>query len=251
MYRFFQHTFALGLILGSGFTAVAQTSDSATPVAVAVVGAAPAAQSSPNSGFEPLAARRWELGPFVNLGTGVAQNFNDQFFAAGFQVGRNLTPIIHAGPLTGRFEFGGNIMPLWQAYTPSPYSQVVTSGSTQITQNYGGGTFTGASITPVVFRWNFATRTPRLTPWFQAAAGVVYTTHKFPPTLEVPQGTPGGTSVFNFRSGGGFGLHYFTRPRRSVDFLLSAEHISSASLGDKNPGINASLQLQLGYTWWK
>ncbi|WP_263354513.1 acyloxyacyl hydrolase [Acidicapsa acidisoli] len=254
MYRFFQCTFALGLILGSGFAVAAETTGpdgSAVSASVDAVAGAPAAQSSPASGFEPLAARRWELGPFVNVGTGVAQNSSDHFFAAGFQVGRNLTPIIHAGPLSGRFEFGGNIMPLWQAYTPSPYSQMVPAGGTQITQNFGGGTFTGASITPVVFRWNFATRTPRLTPWFQAAAGVVYTSHKFPPTLEVPQGTPGGTSVFNFRSGGGFGVHYFTRPRRSVDFLLSAEHISSASLGDKNPGINASLQFQLGYTWWK
>jgi lipid A 3-O-deacylase len=257
LYRFFQCIFVLGLILGSGFFAVAETPDpaisatSAMPASVVAVTGAPAGQSSPASGFEPLAARRWELGPFVNLGSGVAQNLSDYFFAAGFQAGRNLTPIIHAGPLTGRFEFGSNIMPLWQAYTPSPYSQVVTSGGAQVTQNYGGGTFTGASITPVVFRWNFATRTPRLTPWFQAAAGVVYTSHKFPPTLEVPHGTPGGTSVFNFRSGGGFGMHYFTRPRRSVDFLLSAEHISSASLGDKNPGINASLQFQLGYTWWK
>ncbi len=249
LYRFSQITLALGLMLGSGFAAVAETPDPAVPVLV--VAAAPAAQASTASGFEPLAARRWELGPFVNLGAGVGDRFGYYFFAPGFQIGRNLTPILHAGPFSGRFEFGGNIMPLWQAYTPSPYSQVVTSGGSQITQHIGGGTFTGASITPVVFRWNFATASPRWTPWFQAAAGVVYTTHKFPPTVEVPEGTPGGTSVFNFRSGGGLGLHYFTRPRRSIDFLLSAEHISSASLGDKNPGVNASLQLQLGYTWWK
>jgi hypothetical protein len=36
-----------------------------------------------------------------------------------------------------------------------------------------------------------------------------------------------------------------------VDFALNLEHISSASLGDKNPGVNASVQFQLGYTWWK
>jgi len=28
-------------------------------------------------------------------------------------------------------------------------------------------------------------------------------------------------------------------------------HISSASLGDRNPGVNASVQVQLGYTFWK
>jgi lipid A 3-O-deacylase len=249
LYRFFRSTFALGLILGLGFAAIAETPDPAAPVSL--LGAPPAAQAAQAAGFEPLGARRWELGPLVNVGFGVADRAGYYFFAPGFEVGRNLTPVLHAGPLSGRFEFGGNILPLWQAYTPSPHTQVVPAGNTQITQNIGGGTFTGVSITPVVFRWNFATASPRFTPWFQAAAGVVYTTHKFPPTVEVPEGTPGGTSVFNFRSGGGLGLHYFTRPRRSIDFLLSAEHISSASLGDKNPGVNASLQLQLGYTWWK
>jgi hypothetical protein len=258
LYRFLKCSFALALILGAGFAATAETPDTDPPIdppaPVALVAAGPAAsaaQTAPASGFEPLAARRWELGPFVNVGFGVGDRTGYYFFAPGFQLGRNLTPIIHAGPLSGRFEFGGNIMPLWQAYTPSPYTQVITTGDVKVTQQVGGGTFTGVSVTPVVFRWNFATASPRFTPFFQAAAGVVYTSHKFPPTVEVPEGTPGGTSVFNFRSGGGMGLHYFTRPRRSIDFLLSAEHISSASLGDKNPGVNASLQLQLGYTWWK
>lgn len=256
LYRFFQCILTSGA-LGFGVLGMACASsfgaelpDPTTAVTSALVSPAPG-QTAPAPGFEPLAARRWEMGPFVNFGSGVGDRTGYYFFAPGFQLGRNLTPIIHAGPLTGRFEFGVNVMPLWQAYTPSPHSQVVNSGGTQITQNIGGGTFTGASITPVVFRWNFATRSPRFTPWFQAAAGVVYTSHKFPPTVEVPEGTPGGTSVFNFRSGGGLGAHYFTRPRRSIDFLLSAEHISSASLGDKNPGVNASLQFQLGYTWWK
>jgi lipid A 3-O-deacylase len=257
LYRFSNFALTAGLAFGVAFAAGAESpgpfaSGPAAPATVdAAIFAAAPAQTAPASEFQPLAARRWELGPFVNVGSGIGDRSGYYFFAPGFQVGRNLTPILHAGPLTGRFEFGSNIMPLWQAYTPSPHTEVVTSGSEQITQNIGGGTFTGASITPVVFRWNFATRSPRFTPWFQAAAGVVYTTHKFPPTVEVPEGTPGGTSVFNFRSGGGLGLHYFTRPRRSIDFLLSAEHISSASLGDKNPGVNASLQFQLGYTWWK
>jgi lipid A 3-O-deacylase len=33
-------------------------------------------------------------------------------------------------------------------------------------------------------------------------------------------------------------------------FSANAVHISSASLGDKNPGVNASVQFQIGYTWW-
>jgi lipid A 3-O-deacylase len=197
------------------------------------------------------ASRKWEFGPFLNYGNGLGDRSDYHFFAAGFQAGRTVTPVIHAGPLTGRFELGMNIMPLWQAYTPAPQTETIDTPNGPITQNIGGGTFTGISVTPVVFRWNFRPESRRLMPWFQAQGAVVYTTHKFPPTIEVPEGTPGGTSVWNFRSGAGVGFHYFTRPRRSVDFALNAEHISSASLGDKNPGVNASLQFQVGYTWWK
>jgi lipid A 3-O-deacylase len=28
-------------------------------------------------------------------------------------------------------------------------------------------------------------------------------------------------------------------------------HISNASLGDANPGVNATVQFQIGYSWWK
>jgi lipid A 3-O-deacylase len=235
-----------------GVTAIAQE---AAPVVNAAISAATGAglAANPAPAESSPASRRWEFGPFVNYGNGVGDRSDYHFFAVGFQAGRMMTPIVHAGPFTGRFELGGNVMPLFQAYTPAPFVTYVQPPNTNILvpQQNGGGTFTGASITPVVFRWDFKPESRRVMPWFQAQAGVLYTTHKFPPTVEVPEGTPGGTSVWNFRSGGGIGFHYFIRPRRSVDFALNAEHISSASLGDKNPGVNASLQFQVGYTWWK
>jgi lipid A 3-O-deacylase len=238
-----------GLIFSAAIYAHGQPANSFSTM----ITAAPALDASGSTQFQSLAERKWELGPFVNYGNGVGDRSDYHFFALGFQAGRNLTPVIHAGPLSGRFELGANIMPLWQAYTPAPFRTAVpvTTEFPGGVEQTGGGTFTGFSVTPVVFRWNFVTRSPRFTPWLQAQGAVLYTTHKFPPTVEVPKGTPGGTSVFNFRSGGGIGFHYFTRPRRSLDFALNAEHISSASLGDKNPGVNASLQFQLGYTWWK
>ena len=49
----------------------------------------------------------------------------------------------------------------------------------------------------------------------------------------------------------GVGVHYFTRPKRSIDLGVNAVHISSASLGDRNPGVNASIQVQVGYTFWR
>ena len=104
---------------------------------------------------------------------------------------------------------------------------------------------------PVIFRWNFLTKSRRIQPWFQAAGGVIYTTHKFPPDVLVPHGTPGGTSVWNFSPQGGFGIHYFKRSGRSIDIGVNGVHISSASLGDRNPGVNASVEVQVGYTFWK
>ena len=39
--------------------------------------------------------------------------------------------------------------------------------------------------------------------------------------------------------------------KRSIDLGVNGVHISSASLGDRNPGVNASIQVQVGYTFWK
>lgn len=195
--------------------------------------------------------RSWEYGPFVNFGNGAGgDRSNYRFTALGIQAGKILTPPLHAGILSGQFEYGVNIMPFWQAYTPAPHEQTFIFEGQTYTFPIGGGTYTGASITPAVFRWNFLTHS-HIEPWFQAAGGLIYTTHKFPPDVLVPHGTPGGTSVWNFSPQGGIGVHYFTRSGRSFDLSANAVHISSASLGDHNPGVNALWQIQLGYTFWK
>jgi lipid A 3-O-deacylase len=199
--------------------------------------------------------RSWEYGPFVNWGTGVGDRSDYKFFWAGFQLGKPLSPVVHAGIFSGQFELGGNIMPLWQAYTPAPHEVEYTcsgpSGPISCSLPVGGGTFRGVSLTPVIFRWNFLTRSRRIQPWFQGAGGLIYTTHKFPPNLLSVDGIDGGTSVWNFSPQGGVGVHYFTRPKRSIDLGVNAVHISSASLGDRNPGVNASIQVQVGYTFWR
>ena len=197
-------------------------------------------------------AKSWEYGPFVNWGTGVGDRSDFKFFSAGFELGKPISRPLHAGILSGQFELAGNIMPLWQAYTPAPHVQTYPcpEGGTCLAQ-IGGGTFTGLSLTPVIFRWNFLTHSRRIQPWFQGAGGLIYTSHKFPPDVLVTHGTPGATSVFNFSPQGGIGIHYFTRAKRSIDLGVNAVHISSASLGDRNPGVNASIQVQVGYTFWK
>jgi hypothetical protein len=197
-------------------------------------------------------SHRWEYGPFANYGFGVGDRSSYKFLSAGFQLGKPVFPAVHAGVFSGRFELGGNIMPLWQAYTPAPHNETFSfPGIPPYVAPVGGGTFRGVSLTPAILRWNFITSSKRVKPWFQGAGGVIYTTHKFPPAQLVPQGTPGGTSVWNFSPQGGIGVHYFVRPERSVDLGVNAVHISSASLGDRNPGVNASIQIQVGYTYWK
>jgi lipid A 3-O-deacylase len=201
-------------------------------------------------------ARSWEYGPFINWGTGVGDRSDYKFLSAGFQVGKPLTGVLHAGILSGQFELGANVMPLWQAYTPAPHEQQATCVEPNGQPDscilpFGGGTFYGVSITPVIFRWNFATHSKRFQPWFQGAGGLIYTTHKFPPNFLSTGTIDGGTSVWNFTPQGGIGARYFTRANRSIDLGVNAVHISSASLGDRNPGVNASIQIQVGYTFWR
>jgi lipid A 3-O-deacylase len=235
--RFLKLAIAFGLIGGAAMAAICEAQSTA--------GNSAAANSESKTGGN------WEVGPFVQVGNGVGERSDFHFFAMGVQGGRNLTPVVGKGFFRGRFELAGNIMPFWQAYTPPPHDMIVTSEGQQYVVQVGGGTYTGMSITPVIFRWNFVPKSSKFQPWAQAAGGVIYTTHKFPPEILVAHGMPGGTSVFNFSPQGGFGLRYFTSPKRSIDFGGNAVHISSASLGDRNPGVNASLQFTLGYTWWK
>ncbi len=208
-----------------------------------------------DTGANPVAevrnARSWEYGPFINWGKGVGDRSDFNFLWGGAQLGKTLTPVLHAGIFSGQFEYGGNIMPLWLAFTPAAHEQTFSYQGVVYTQPIGGGRFVGLSLTPVILRWNFLTKSRRIQPWFQGAGGLIYTTHKFPPDVLVQHGYPGGTSVWNFSPQGGIGMHYFLRSRRSIDLGVNAVHISSASLGDRNPGVNASIQVQVGYTFWK
>jgi hypothetical protein len=254
-----------GILAAATSIATAQTSSgSAAGAGGRPLITGPGIQSLPvNPVAEVRENRSWEYGPFVNGGTGVGNRSDFKFLSAGFQLSKVLSPVAHAGIFSGQFEFGGNIMPLWQAYTPAPHLQnfkcidPATGEPYTCPLMFGGGAFRGVSLTPVILRWDFLTKSRRIQPWFQGAGGLIYTTHKFPPNVEstpavngVP-GINGGTCVWNFAPQGGFGIHYFTRAKRSIDLGVNGVHISSASLGDRNPGVNASVQVQLGYTFWK
>lgn len=230
--------------------------------AVAAMAVAEPSEAGTDDPANPVAQVRknqsWEYGPFINWGTGVGDRSSYKFLWGGFQLAKPVSPVVHAGILSGQFEFGGDIMPLWQAYTPAPHSAQYTCVTPQgtaytCTLPVGGGTFRGVSIEPVILRWNFLTRSRRFQPWFQGAGGLIYTTHEFPPNVmsNPAENIDGSTSVWNFSPQGGLGLHYFTAAKRSIDLGVNAVHISSASLGDRNPGVNASIQIRVGYTFWK
>ena len=202
-----------------------------------------------------------EYGVIVQGGKGVTDQRDDfKFIMAGVHAGKVLTGNVGPGLLHGNFEYAVEAFPFWQSYTPKfQRAQCVAGsspGSVVCSPLYTvGGTYTGITLTPIILRWNFA-GTHRIAPWAQGAGGVLWTNHKYPafgsPVLTLGNDGPGTeASVWNFTPQGGIGLHCFIRPRRSIDVSANAVHISSASLGDKNPGVNASVQFSLGYTWWK
>jgi lipid A 3-O-deacylase len=164
----------------------------------------------------------WNLGVFLVGGTGIAQDSNIQNFGVGGRGGRVFMHEAGPGFLRGTLEWNAEVMPFHQFYGQ-------------------GETATGAVINPLIVKWNF-TGGKKLIPFFEVVGGTVFTNKNFP---------PGDTSTINFNSGAGVGMHVFSRSNRSIDLDLRAVHISNASLGNHNPGVNASLQFTVGYTWWK
>lgn len=223
-----------------------------TAIAVAQSGSSVPAQ---------IGDRAWNVGVLFQGGKGVTDMRDDfRFYMAGAHLGKVLTPELGRGALRGKFEYAAEIFPYWQSDTPrfQRYRCNGVAGQDAIacTGPYTvGGTFHGASITPIILRWNF-TAGQRFVPWVQAAGGVLWTNHKYPAYGQGPinlgnDGPNSDASVWNFTPQGGVGLHYFVKPRQSLDFGANGVHISSASLGDRNPGVNASVQFSVGYTWWK
>jgi lipid A 3-O-deacylase len=214
--------------------------------------------------------RPFEWGVLAQGGFGVTENRNSfRFFMAGVHAGKVLTGNAGHGVMRGNFEYAMELWPLWQSYTPKGQRQncvPVTgfSGLVDCSPPFKiGGTFTGASLTPIILRWNFV-GTSHFSPWVQGAGGLLWTNHKYPAYGGPPISSGGitnssignnaansDTSVWNFTPQFGVGVHCFVSAHRSVEFGANAIHISSASLGDKNPGVNASVQFTLGYSWWK
>ena len=170
-----------------------------------------------------LRREHWNFAVFAGGGSGVGERSNVQMFRVGVRVGRVMTGELGHGWAKGTFELAGEI---------TPVDYVFWSGYKNV---YGFG------VTPVDMKWNF-TSGKHLVPFVEAAAGVMWSNANVP---------PGDTSQINFTPGGGGGMHIFLRPNHALTWTLRAVHISNASLGNHNPGVNASIQASLGYTWFK
>jgi hypothetical protein len=202
-----------------------------------------------------MTQKPWNWGVFFDGGASVATDPSATILNAGVRGGKVLSNPFGPGLLHGQFEYSMDIMPWWQGRTKTftRFNLTGTSdpGIAAISGPYQtGGAYNGISLTPIILRWDLGPRR-RMVPFVQGAGGLIWTNHKFPPVGPFPAPGHQGTSVWNFTPQFGLGFQYFLHPKRSITFNANAVHISNASLGDANPGINATVQFQIGYSWWK
>ena len=164
-----------------------------------------------------------EITPWVGGGTGVGASSDFKFFETGVRVGKIITSEIGTGRFRWRFEYAGDVMPVYLV---------------NIRQ---GGWVYGGGFNPVVLKFAF-TANKKIVPFLEANGGVLFSAQ------QVPQPD---TSQVNFMSGVQGGFHYFVKEKRAITFSTQVIHISNASLGNHNPGINASVHFRLGFTIFK
>ena len=154
----------------------------------------------------------------------------------GFQVcergraaGKVLTSEIGTGRFRGTFELAGDIIPVYMIHQPLNY----ISGPSDWIYAF--------AMNPVIFKWNW-TAGRRVVPYFAAEGGLLLSTRDVP----MPN-----TSSINFMPGGAFGFHILRPNGHAWTVSVHVTHISNASLGDNNPGINSTLRFRIGYSWFR
>ena len=185
---------------------------------------------SQNSGdTSPLRQPVWEIGPWFGGGTGLGAASEFKFINAGVRIGRVMTGTIGDGTFRGTFEWASDIIPLYYVRQSDFYD----SGPQHWVYAF--------SLNPVVLKWNWVANR-KITPYFAAEGGMLISTKDIP----LPN-----TENFNFTPGGAFGIYVHRGEKHAIDLSVHITHISNASLGDHNPGINATMQFRMGYTWFK
>jgi hypothetical protein len=187
--------------------------------------------------------RPWEITPWVGGGVGLMGRTDWKFVNAGVRVGKVLTGEKGSGFFRGNFEFAADVIPVHMTYQPEAIGIPDTTDPSKIAYFLTGRRerVYGYSFNPVVLTWNFM-RGKRIVPFFSAEGGLLGTRKDvpFPNTYHV-----------NFTPGGAFGAHFFLKNNHAITFSGHVTHISNASLGEHNPGINAAMLFRLGYSWFK
>jgi lipid A 3-O-deacylase len=177
------------------------------------------AQLPTDSPVDVLRHPGWGKTIFIGGGTTVDSTPSGQNFVLGFRLSRVLTKEHGPGILRGTYEMGVDIIPLDEYWI-------------------NGGQYSGG-VDPIVFKWNF-TSGCKVAPYAAIVGGALFSNHNLP---------PGDTSQINFTSGAEIGAQIFRKGTNSWDVSVKAYHLSNASIGNHNPGLNANLQFMLGYTW--
>lgn len=209
---------------------------------------------------EPSQYRRtWQMGvtfmggypPYYEIHDPIDHYFKSSYYySGGFEGGRTITPVHGPGFLRGQAEAMLELFPYWQEYSPAQtFTVYLASGGTFIA-GVTGYNIHGITATPAMMRWNFVRKeSSRSMWWTQTGGGLLWTSVRFPQgNGELPSGE---TSRINFTPQVAFGDNIFLKRNQSLNFAVHAIHISSAGLGNYNPGINVLVQASIGYSWWK
>ncbi len=178
------------------------------------------AQAPSGDNVEALRAPGWNRGFYVGGSESFANTPSAQSFLIAGRLGRVLTHELGSNALRGSFEMDLDLIPINEFWV-------------------GGHAQYAGAINPFIAKWNF-TGGRTVSPYLAAVGGIVFSSHQLP----APD-----TSQVNFTSGAELGLQWFHRPKRSWDFAVKIYHLSNASLGRYNPGINGAVQFMVGYTW--
>ena len=178
------------------------------------------AQVAADNPVQVLRAPGWNKGIFVGGSTSFANTPSAQTCLAGARFGRVLTHELGSNALRGSFEMAVDIIPINEFWI-------------------GGNAQYAGAIDPFVAKWNF-TGGKTVSPYLAAVGGVLFSSSNLP---------PGDTSQVNFTSGAEMGMQWFRQSKNSIDFAVKIYHLSNASIGTKNPGINGAVQFMVGYTW--
>jgi hypothetical protein len=178
------------------------------------------AQTPNSDAVQVLRAPGWNKGFYVGGSTSFANTPSAQTFLAAVRIGRVLTHEVGHNALRGSFEMAVDLIPVNEFWI------------------HGNAQYAGA-IDPFIAKWNF-TGGKTVSPYLAAVGGVVFSSSNLP---------PGDTSQVNFTSGAELGAQWFRHSQNSLDFAVKVYHLSNASIGNLNPGINGAVQGMVGYTW--